>query len=161
MQTSATPTPASLATRPTTEGGSLVLSSQGQSITIALDSANVTNTDEGYPDFVELGGPDTFLAARIDPKMPDGEDGDAYYQPVVGRAFPMDVPLDLLETPREISVPGQGKYAVIGGSITMDAFQRAPERRAFWQGRIEVIIQTSQGPITLPGTFDICIVPTW
>ncbi|MDZ4860251.1 MAG: hypothetical protein SGI88_14840 [Candidatus Hydrogenedentes bacterium] len=144
------------------EGGTLTLNAQGKPVTVTLDFVGLTNTDAGYPDFVEIEGPGTFLAARIEPKMPSSpEVDDAYFAPVIGRDLPMDVPLDLLTTPRELTIPDQGTYPVTGGNITMEKFSLGKEGRAFWEGRITVTIQTSQGPVSLPGTFNVCIVPTW
>lgn len=142
------------------EGGAITLNVQGQPVSIAVDSADLANTDSGYADYLEISGPGTFLCAAIDPKMPDGE-GDVYYKPIVGRVLPMNLSLDLMPTPREITIPNQGKYPVTGGSVTMDQFQIGMDGRDMWEGRIEVTVQTSQGPTALSGTFKFCVVPVW
>lgn len=67
------------------EGGELALTVQGQQVTVKIDFVDLANTDAGYPDYLEVSGSGTYLCARIDPKMPDGED-EAYYKPIVGRA---------------------------------------------------------------------------
>jgi len=143
-----------------TEGGTLSLTVQGQPATVKIGFVDLSNNDEGYPDFLEMTGPGTCLYALIDPKM-QGEDGEAYYKPVAGRTLPFNVPLDLAPTPREITIPNLGKYPVTGGSIVMEKFQIGMNGRDWWDGRIEVVVQTAQGPATLPGTFSFCVVPTW
>lgn len=143
-----------------TEGGSLTLSVQGQPATVMIGPVFLSNNDEGYPDFLEISGPGTFLCALIDPKMQGGE-GAEYYRPVVKRALPFNVPLDLQHTPREITIPNLGKYPVTGGSITMEKFQIGMDGRDMWDGQIELTVQTAQGPTPLTGTFSFCVVPTW
>lgn len=142
------------------EGGTLSLTVQGQPVTVPIGSVFLTNTDSGYPDFLEISGPGTFLCALIDPKM-QGGDGEAYYKPVLGRSLPFNVPLDLQPTPREITIPNQGKYPVTGGSATIEKAQIGMDGRDMCEGRIEVTVQTSQGPATASGTFSFCVVPTW
>jgi len=109
---------------------------------------------------MEIEGAGTYLCALIDPKMPDGE-GPGYYQPVVGRALPLNVPEDIQQGAREITVTGQGKYPVTGGNLVMEKFQCGMNGRDYWEGRVEVIVQTSQGAVTIPGTFAFCVIPTW
>lgn len=142
------------------EGGTLTFSLNGQSATIKLDDVQLANTDSGYPDFMELTGPGTYVTALIDPKMPDVE-GDGYYRPLVGRALPLTVPKDLLPDEREITAPNLGKYTVVGGNLTMDKFQIGMDGRDHWDGRIDLQLQTTQGVIPVSGTFSFTVVPTW
>ncbi|MCC6796469.1 MAG: hypothetical protein IT366_15220 [Candidatus Hydrogenedentes bacterium] len=142
------------------EGGALTLSFNGQSATIKLDDVQLANTDSGYPDYMELSGSGTYFAALIDPKMPDVE-GDAYYQPIVGRALPLTVPKDLLPDDREITAPNLGKYTIVGGNLTMEKFQIGMDGRDHWDGRIDLQLQSTRGVIPVSGTFSFTVVPTW
>lgn len=142
------------------EGGTLILNFNGQSTTIKLDDVQLANTDSGYPDYMELTGPGTYVCALIDPKMPDVE-GDGYYQPLVGRALPLTVSKDLLPDEREITAPNLGKYTVVGGNLTMEKFQNGMDGRDHWEGKIDLQLQTTQGIIPVSGTFSFTVVPTW
>ena len=142
------------------EGGTMSFTVQGKPVSVKVDFVDLANTDSGVPDYLEITGPGMYLCALIDPKMPDVE-GDGYYKPMVGRALSFKVPADLLPTPREITIPNQGKYPVTGGSLTMEKFQVGMEGRDKWDGKIELTLQTAQGPVPLSGTFSFCVVPTW
>jgi len=142
------------------EGGTLTLSFNGQAATLKVDSVYLANTDSGYPDYLEIEGPGTYVCALIDPKMPD-EEGEGYYKPIVGRALPLNVPKDLLPNEREITAPNVGKYTVVDGNLTMGKFQNGMDGRDHWDGKIDLQLQTTQGVIPVSGTFSFTVVPTW
>ncbi|HRK36485.1 MAG TPA: hypothetical protein PLJ47_17950 [Candidatus Hydrogenedentes bacterium] len=142
------------------EGGTLTLHISGSTVTVPIDFAELTNTDEGYPDFVQFGGAGTFIVAGIDGKMPDDE-GDGYYAPLVGKALPVNVSLDLVEGAREVTLPGLGLQPVAGGQITLEKFRRLGDGKDLWEGKIELSVQGPQGLMNIPGTFKVSIVPTW
>lgn len=141
------------------EGGSLELQIQGQPVSIKITEAWFNNTDVGYPDYIELSGPDTYLQAKVEPKIEDGPDGLSDYKPILNKA----VPIGGLEgaDPLTLGVPGVGKYAVTGGTVTLTRYDHGMEGRVLWEGNMSLNLTTGAGPATAAGTFKFGIVPLW
>ena len=61
----------------------------------------------------------------------------------------------------KVNISGVGVFPVRGGAITMEKYQVGREGNDWWDGKIQLLIDTSTGPQTINGTFSMCIVPVW
>lgn len=126
-----------------------------------MDSVYLANTDSGYPDYLEIEGPGTYVCALIDPKMPD-EEGEGYYKPIVGRALPLECAEGFAaERARNHGakcwkIHGGGRQSYDGQVPKWNGWPRP-----LADGKIDLQLQTTQGVIPVSGTFSSTVVPTW
>ncbi|GMW02817.1 MAG: hypothetical protein AMXMBFR84_39530 [Candidatus Hydrogenedentota bacterium] len=142
------------------EGGSLKLTVQGAMREIPLNEIYYCNTEGDFPDYIEFSGEGTYFEAVNEAKLPgdDEDDWSAPHASIVSKALPIK---SINDRPMEMTIPGLGKYAVTGGTITMTRNQGGMEGVVWWEGTINVICDTSTGPATAPGTFAFGMVPVW
>ncbi|MDX9973294.1 MAG: hypothetical protein RBU21_09930, partial [FCB group bacterium] len=90
FRTASTPDSAAGNPLPTyTEGGTLTLQLNGLPVSVQITNAIFANTDEGYPDFIELSGPQTYIIAQVDNKIHDGPDGLSDFKPILNQPLPI------------------------------------------------------------------------
>jgi hypothetical protein len=139
------------------EGGTLSLTATGQPVTVEITDAIFANTDVGYPDGIELRGPDTYIYAEVPNKIEDGEDGLSDYKPILNRPQSIKEGAD----PLMLNMPGLGKYPIQSGSITLEKYDHGMDGRVWWEGRISLVVTTNAGPQAISGGFAFGIVPVW
>ncbi|MBX7259688.1 MAG: hypothetical protein K1Y02_25250 [Candidatus Hydrogenedentes bacterium] len=140
------------------EGGTISFTVQGQPYTAKIVDCYYNNTDEGYPDYVEIMGNGTLIHFSNEAKMEDDANGLSDFARIVGKALPLWTEMN--ET-MEISLEGRGKYPIAGGSLTLERFEHGMEGRDWWEGRIELKLKTENGDTPVSGTYKTCIVPVW
>lgn len=140
------------------EGGTIEFTVQGQAYQAKIIGCYYNNTDEGNPDYVEVTGNGTRIHFANEAKMEDNADGVSDYARIAGKALPLWTEL---EETMEITLEGRGKYAIGGGSMTLERFEHGIEGQDWWEGRVELSLKTEHGDTPVSGTFKTCIVPLW
>lgn len=141
------------------EGGTLELRMNNVPVSVPITDALFNNTDEGYPDYVELSGPQTYLRAICENKIHDGSDGLSDFKPILHQGLP--VKGMEASDPLKIHLPGMGEYPVTGGTFTLTKYDHGMDGRVMWEGNIALVLDTANGPVRAPGTFKFGIVPVW
>ncbi|GMV94152.1 MAG: hypothetical protein AMXMBFR82_39300 [Candidatus Hydrogenedentota bacterium] len=130
-------------------------------VDVPVAEAQYVNTDEGYSDYVEVWGNGLSLTAQVGGKVEENDEEQLQYQSLAGKPLPIQ-PLDPENgEPMTIEIPGSGSYTILGGALVVEKFEHGPSTVDRWQGRVDLTLQTVQGPIAVTGTFSFGIVPVW
>lgn len=141
-----------------TEGGTMTLTASGQQVSVRLTTVHYNNTDTGYPDFIEVSGDGTYVTFVSPMKLSDFEEGTEYSK-LVG--VPISFDPNFGSADQFVTVPQLGRYAVQGGSLTLTTFESGMDGRDHWTGQVLLNLETSQGVLPVPGSFDFTIVQLW
>lgn len=142
------------------EGGTLTLDLAGQPATVKLTQVLYLNADSDSDDCVEVSAEATNLLIKNPDGMKEGKDGLSDYATIAGKPLPIQ-PKDLRDQASKITIPGFGAFPVLGGTLTLEKFEHGMNGRDWWDGKIELNLQTASGPNTAKGTFSTCIIPVW
>ncbi len=143
------------------EGGTLKLNTPGGSVDVSVAEALYVNTDEGYPDYVEVSGDGMYFIAQVAGKVEEDDQERLQYRALVGRMLPVQPMEPGNGEPMTIEIPGSGPYTIGGGGMTLEKFEHGPSTIDRWEGRLDLTLQTTQGPVSITGTFSFGIVPVW
>ena len=153
--------PKAAVSREYTEGGTITLTTQAGPVEVRVEDCIYANTDAGYDDYVELAGQGVYLVAQIPGKTDEDAQERKLYGALVGKALPIQQDPAMGGQPMTLAVPGADKYSVIGGNLHLDRFEHGSSTMDWWEGRLELTLQTAAGPFPVTGTFKIGIVPVW
>jgi len=142
------------------EGGEIMLTMEGDPYTLRMNEIFFANTDEGYPDYIEINGVETKIVVECRKDFDLDFDTDHAYDPIINAPLPVGT-LGFEDTEMRLNLPGLGVFTVTGGSLTLLKYQIGRDGRDWWDGKISLTIETDQGEKVLPGTFSWCIVPVW
>lgn len=143
-----------------TEGGKLTLNTPSGPVDVTVTDAVYANTDAGYPDLVEIEGKGMYIVAQVAGKVEEDDQEQLLYGAFVGKPLPVAT-LDPGTDSMTIEIPGSGPYTVAGGTLTLERFEHGPSTTDWWEGRIELNLQTTAGAYPVTGTFSFGIVPVW
>lgn len=154
-------TPERGAGSPIREGGALKLNTPSGPVDVPVEEAQYVNTDEGYSDYVEVWGNGLSLMAQVGGKVEENDQEQLQYQSLAGKPLPIQLLDPENGEPMTIEIPGSGSYTILGGVLVVEKFEHGPSTVDRWQGRVDLTLQTVQGPIAVTGTFSFGIVPVW
>lgn len=144
-----------------TEGGVITLTTQAGPVEVRVEDCIYANTDTGYDDYVELAGQGVYLIAQVPGKTDEDAQERKLYGALAGKALPIQQDPEMGGEPMTLAVPGADKYSVIGGTLHLDRFEHGSSTVDWWEGRIDLTLQTTAGAYPVTGTFKIGIVSVW
>jgi hypothetical protein len=154
-------TPQAASRRIFKEGGKLTINAPTGPVDVVVTEVTYGNTDPGYPDLVEIGGQGTYFVVQVAEKIEEDAQENLQYQTIAGKRLPVQ-PLDPTGgQTMSIEVPGSGPYGVTGGALILEKFEHGPSETDWWEGRLELTLQTTAGAYSVTGTFSFGIVPVW
>ncbi|MCC6488409.1 MAG: hypothetical protein IT364_13005 [Candidatus Hydrogenedentes bacterium] len=153
--------PKAQVSREFTEGGSITLTTQAGPVELRVVDCVYANTDPEYPDYVELSGEGMYLIAQVPGKTDEDAQERKLYGALVGKALPVQHLPDMGGQPMSLAVPGADRYSVMGGNLHLDRFEHGSGTTDWWEGRIDLTLQTTAGAYPVTGTFKFGIVPVW